>query len=560
MALATGCDFITGVPSVTDVDVSVVQASIPVGATTTAVGTAYGKGHKVLQNSRINVGYSSSDPAVATVNPSSGQVTGVSVGTAVITATARDKKDTVSITITPEVPSAINVTPPNVAVGETVTLDIRPVDRNGQPLVGRKLNVTSLNPAVLTVSGSGTTVAKVTGVTVGATSLTIEVDGRTVTQGVTVAPIRPSTFRFGLSKGANTLIEGESNQANLQLFDAAGAPISNTTQSISYASDDQTIATVSNSGIVTGIRAGSTSIRANIVGTTTQPIFTVTVTPLPAKTVTIQNRLPFLRLGSDGVGVPSPRSASAADSIGRTLTGRLITYVSRDPSIFTVNALGTVTARAMGTTWLVASADNGAVADSIRLRVTEVPIVSVTIIPKQQTIFQDSTVQFTVSLLDSLANVVTSNNIQWFTSNSLVLPVTATGLALGKAPGGATITVQVNQVSGLPSVVQDQATITVLPTPVASVEVTPTTIDVQVGRQFNISVIAHAADGRVIVTTNILPRVGDPSIATSTGVTANGQAAITGLKEGKTEITFQALDQTSNPQGTPGKITVNVIP
>jgi uncharacterized protein YjdB len=554
VALTSACSFITGIPNVTDVTVSVTPAVIPAGVTAQAIGTAYGNGHKILQTSKITVGYSTSNPAVATVNPNTGVVVGVSQGVAVITATAKDKRDTAVITVTPAIPTNVTVTPPNVSVGETVTLDIRPTDATGQPLVGRKPTVTSSNPAVLQVKGSGTTTVTVTGITVGVVSLTVDVDGRVTSLTTSVAPVRPTASDFKLVKSANTLIEGESSQTILSLRDATGAPISTTTQSISYVSDDITVATVSPSGVVTGVRAGTTTIRANIAGTTHQPIFTVTVNALPARFVSINNRGPFLRLNPDGTGVPSVRIAGAADSLGRLIPGRLITYISRDPSIFTVSPSGIVTGKAFGSAWLVASADNGVAADSIRLRVTELPILAAQIAPRQPAIYPDQTVQFTVTLTDSLLNTVTSNNVQWFASPAQNLVITQTGLATARQSGNATVSVQVNQVSGIPTFIGDQVSVTILPTPVASIEVAPTNVQVKVNQSTSVSITPRDVNGAALFNRTVNAKADDPSI-----VFVNGAGQIAGLKAGTTTVTYQALNG-SNPEGTPATITVTVTP
>src|SRR5206468_10532504 len=102
------------------------------------------------------VTWSSSNTAVATVS-NSGLVSGVTPGTATITATSEGKSGTSSVTVTNVPVATVDVTPPSASVqaGQTVQLTATPKDAGGTPLSGRTVTWSSSNTAVAAVSNGG---------------------------------------------------------------------------------------------------------------------------------------------------------------------------------------------------------------------------------------------------------------------------------------------------------------------------------------------------------------------------------------------------------------------
>src|SRR5437773_589908 len=94
------------------------------------------------------VTWSSSNTTVATVS-NSGLVSGVTPGTATITATSEGKSGTSSITVTNVPVASVDVTPPSASVqaGQTVQLTATPRDAGGNPLSGRTVTWSSSNTA-----------------------------------------------------------------------------------------------------------------------------------------------------------------------------------------------------------------------------------------------------------------------------------------------------------------------------------------------------------------------------------------------------------------------------
>src|SRR3989440_216943 len=139
------------------------------------------------------VTWSSSNISVATVS-SSGLVSGVTPGSATITATSEGKSGTSSITVTDIPVATVSVSPPTASIqpGQTVQLTATLKDASGNTLSGRTVTWSSNNTSVATVSSSGL----VSGVTPGSATITATSEGKTGTAGITVtAPTGGSQFR-----------------------------------------------------------------------------------------------------------------------------------------------------------------------------------------------------------------------------------------------------------------------------------------------------------------------------------------------------------------------------
>src|SRR5207247_4474848 len=165
------------------------------------------------------VTWSSSNPAVATVS-NSGLVSGVTPGTATITATSEGKSGTSTITVTPVPVASVEVTPATASVqaGQTVQLTATPRDAGGTPLSGRTVTWSSSTPAVATVSSSGL----VSGVTPGSATITATSEGKSGTSSVTVTNVPVATVE--VTPASASVQAGQTVQLTAARKDARGAP------------------------------------------------------------------------------------------------------------------------------------------------------------------------------------------------------------------------------------------------------------------------------------------------------------------------------------------------
>jgi uncharacterized protein YjdB len=127
--------------------------------------------------------WASSNAAVATVSQT-GLVTGVTIGSATITATSETKSGTSTVTVTQAPVATVTVSPSSPTVNEdaTVTLTATLNDANGNVLTGRAITWTSSSSMNATVSQTGV----VTGRKEGSATITATSEGKSGSATVTV--------------------------------------------------------------------------------------------------------------------------------------------------------------------------------------------------------------------------------------------------------------------------------------------------------------------------------------------------------------------------------------
>src|SRR5207249_8463733 len=115
--------------------------------------------------------------------------------------------------------------------------------------------------------------------------------------------------------------------------DSAGGPL--TGRSVTWASSNSSIATVTSSGLVTGVVAGTATITAVSEGKSATA--TVTVTSVPVASVAVAPATASIQVAQTVQLTATPK-----DSAGGTLAGRSVTWASSNTSIATVTSTGLV--------------------------------------------------------------------------------------------------------------------------------------------------------------------------------------------------------------------------
>lgn len=140
--------------------------------TTDLTGTAYDVESNIVAGTLV---WESTDPAVASVDPDTGVVTGVAPGTCAIRLreTTQDLVKTWGMQVDPYVTS-IGITPSLVVVNQGKTAGLTAVAYNGTtPVPDVDIKFTSLNPAVVSVVKTGLNTATITGEAESASPVTI---------------------------------------------------------------------------------------------------------------------------------------------------------------------------------------------------------------------------------------------------------------------------------------------------------------------------------------------------------------------------------------------------
>ena len=324
--------------------VTIGSANMFVGATTTANASPRDASNAVLAD-RI-VTWSSSDPIVATVDPTSGAVMAKAPGTASIIATSEGVSGEAVLTVTP-VPVAlvtVTLTSPLVA-GSSATASAVTLDAANNVLTGRAIVWSSSEPTVATVhAGTGA----VTALAPGTSKIIATSEGISGQATLAVTPVPVASV--SVTVAASSIIAGTSTTASAETRDAANNVL--TGRVIAWSSSDPTVVTVdAGTGAVAGVAPGAANVVATSEGITGQA--TLMVTPVPVASVTVS-----LTASTITVGTGTLASAITRDGGNNILTGRVVTWSTSDPTVATVDAAtGAVTCVAPGTVQIIATSE-----------------------------------------------------------------------------------------------------------------------------------------------------------------------------------------------------------
>jgi uncharacterized protein YjdB len=334
---------VTPVP-VAAVTVSLGTSSIGIGSTTQAAATARDAAGNVLTGRTVT--WSSSNVAVARVS-AAGIVTGINTGSATITATSEGKSGTATVTVTPATVASVTVSvaASTLAVGATTQATATPKDASGNTLTGRTIAWTTSDASIATVSSTGI----VTATGVGSASITATIEGKSGTRAITVTPVSVASVTVSLA--ASSIVSGATTQATATTTDATGAVL--TGRTITWSTSNAAVATVSATGLVTGVAVGSATITATSEGKSSGTTVTVTAAPLaPVASVAVS-------LGSSSIANATTTQATAVtkDASGTVLIGRTIAWTTSNAAVATVSTSGLVSGVAAGTATITATSE-----------------------------------------------------------------------------------------------------------------------------------------------------------------------------------------------------------
>src|SRR5204863_8306018 len=176
-----------------------------------------------------------------------------------------------------------------------------------------------------------------TGVTAGSVTITATSEGQSGTASITVAgaPVASVT----VTPPSASVPAGQTVQLTATLKDANGNVL--TGRTVTWASNNTTVATVNSNGLVTTKVAGSATITATSEGQSGTAA--ITVTPVPVASVTVTPATAGVAVGSTVQLTATPKDAN-----GNPLTGRVVTWQSSNNAIASVNGSGLVSGVAAG--------------------------------------------------------------------------------------------------------------------------------------------------------------------------------------------------------------------
>jgi uncharacterized protein YjdB len=201
------------------------------------------------------VSWTSSDPAVADVT-ASGLVTGYAVGSATIAVHTADGDKTASCAVSvTSVPVSGVTLPGSASIVGNQTVSLVPVI-SPENALNKAVTWTTSDLTVATVSSVGV----VSGLNSGSATITVHTADGDKTASCAVTVTRVTVTGVALPEIAR-LTSGFTAQ-----LAATVSPANATDQRLGWSSDNASIATVSDSGLVTGVGVGSTTIRVTAAG------------------------------------------------------------------------------------------------------------------------------------------------------------------------------------------------------------------------------------------------------------------------------------------------------
>jgi uncharacterized protein YjdB len=245
---------------------------------------------------------------------------------------------------------------------------------------------------------------------------------------------------------------GGTRQFSASATDEFGNPCPEAT--FTWSSSNTAVATVSSAGLATAVAAGSAEIRAsteNLTGTAPLTVQEVDTDPEVAAVVIAPSGLTL-----EALEQKAQLTASAEDSSGNPLSGITIVWSTLNSSVAVVDQMGVVTAKAVGTVLIVASASCCQAADTVTVEVTQIA-AEVAVSPSSRTLAEGASYQFSAVVKDAMEYVIPGLEVTWSSANSGIATVSSAGNVHGVAAGSTEIRASFSGLEGSSQVTVEAA-------------------------------------------------------------------------------------------------------
>ncbi len=404
------------------------------------------------------ISWSSSNTSVAAIN-SSGVVSAAATGEVKITASVT--KDNVTYTASVPLgiyaPSAFSVAPSAIIWNKGDNLQLEAVYFSTSGVTNPACTYTSSNTAIATVSSTGL----VTFIEVGECYITVIATGiqgsPVVNVPVLVVGIPEVTIpiiRIEVNPPSKDLFKNETQQLTAKAYKSDGSEAAGT--SFSWNSFDESIATVSNTGLVTPVKTGTTYIQAKADGIIGQAEIMVN-----SDTLVVVSPF-YTSIPAGGTKQFTAQAyhitrTNATPYTGITFDWQIPTYGFDMFDIATVNATGLVTLKSNAfagmSTFVMAYDHNNpwvgsvgtimvAVADNCNCGAGNPSVDHITVTnpqPINMTLTSGMPVQLDVTAYDASNNPVAAPDLVFCSDNIMVASVDSNGQIMAAGEGDATI-------------------------------------------------------------------------------------------------------------------------
>ena len=393
----------------------------------------------------VPVTWTSSNTAIATVD-GTGLITGVGVGSCTIT--AADGSLTASIPITvvappfDSVPAFIVIAPDTGRLVTPATLQLTAVVQNAAGLTIATATVSSWASSDSTIARVDST-GLVTAVGAGTANITASITSPSVTSNTSVVVvtvpfdnvpasivITPSTI--SLQKGTTTTVSASVLNAEGQTIQNAAAP--------TFSSSNPTDATVSQSGVVSGVAVGSSNITATSGAATSNTAGVTVVDNIPASIAVTPSSATVNTSGATAQLTATVKNAESS-AIAVPVSG----WNTSDATKATVSATGLVTGVGAGTCTITATITSPSITSNGVTITVQAPVdntpSAITIAPATVSLSAaGATQQLTATVTNAEGVALQQSPNAWQSSNTAAATVNSSGLVTAVAPGSSNIT------------------------------------------------------------------------------------------------------------------------
>ena len=462
-----------------------------------------------------DVTWTSSNSKIVTVS-SKGMVTALSRGTAIVTAKTVSGNYTATCAIT--VGDKVNVTGLNIDItnldmikGETATILATVEPANASE---KTISWTSSNKKVATVGNTGT----VTAVSTGETIITAVTKDGSYQRQCKITVTQPVT---GLTLSFDTLKLARGKSKTLK---ATITPEDASVKNILWESSDESVATVTSSGVIRAKSAGN----ATILATTEDGSFSASCN------VTVYVAVSGVTLSADSVSIPKGEkriltaTIAPADALNQELT-----WTSSNETVARVDAVtGQITGRTKGTAKITVTTADGGYTDSCIVEVVQLA-TGVTLSFSSVSLEAGKTKTISASVAPSSAS---DKTVTWSSSNEKIAKVSSSGKITAVAAGTATITATSkdgNASSSCKVTVKQPATSIVLKS-TSGTDLSKTTMKIAVGSSKTVKATIQPSN---VTNTDVTWSTSDKKIAT-----VSSKGVVKGIKAGTVKITATSGD------------------
>ena len=500
------------------------------------------------QDLTATAAWGSTNPATAT-SSATGLASGILAGASNISAThdsVTSNTAVLTVTVPPPTLQSITVAPaaPSIEEGQTqqFTATGNYSDSSTQDLTATAA-WSSTNPATATISATGLA----SGILAGASNISATHDSVTSNTAVLTVTVPPPTLQsITVAPAAPSIEEGQTQQ-----FTATGNYSDSSTQDLTataaWSSTNPATATISATGLASGILAGASNISATHDSVTSNTaVLTVTVPPPTLQSITVAPAAPSIE---EGQQQQFTATGNYSDSSTQDLTATAA-WSSTNPATATISATGLASGILAGASNISATHDS-VTSNTAVLTVTVPPptLQSITVAPAAPSIEEGQTQQFTATgnYSDSSTQDLTAT-AAWSSTNPATATISATGLASGILAGASNISATHDSVTSNTAVL----TVTVPPTTLQSITVAPAAPSIEEGQTQQFTATGNYSDSSTQdLTATAAWSSTNPATAT---ISATGLAS--GILAGASNISATHDSVTSNT----AVLTVTVPP